>query len=94
MTATLLTTDGEYHQVSDWARTMGEFEGIITGKYCVGSDEKAPWIRDRLFGSVIVRIVRDDYADQLPEHEYTGDQTVLIPYNFADISFMLLTDEE
>ncbi|HSX44982.1 MAG TPA: hypothetical protein VLF39_02630 [Candidatus Saccharimonadales bacterium] len=73
MTATVITTEGEYAQISDWARTLGEMESIITGKYCTGTGEKADWIKEKFFGAVVVRIVRDDHAHLMPEHEYTGD---------------------
>ena len=70
MTATLFTIDGAFVQVAGYARTLGEMEGMVTQQYCLGEKLAAD---PRLFGSAIVRIVRDDWADQLPEHIHVGD---------------------
>lgn len=70
MTATLQTLDGEFVQVSDYAATFAEMEQRVTEQYSMSGKLPAG---SQTYGAVILRIVRDSLANQLPAHEHVGD---------------------
>lgn len=66
--AVMRRPDGTYEQVSDYAESLAEAEETVLFLYSrAQKNPRDPW---KLTGATVERITFDDYAHEMPAHDY------------------------